>query len=141
MAPRGLPKANQALCGGFCFGTCGRRACAIFEISDTRHQRLLAEEPAECADIFQFQIGERIGHIRSVAKCNSPTSHCMADFIDSGANWRFDMFAALCIGKSFPVAPSLHHEKSLNILQIRGPRTRQVIMGSVTSMGAVDKCE
>jgi hypothetical protein len=86
-----------------------RRACAIFEISHTRHQWLLAEEPGERVAIVEFQIGERIRHVGRMAKRNDPTRHGVSDFVDSGTDRRFDMFAALRIGKTFPVTPSLHH--------------------------------
>jgi hypothetical protein len=39
----------------------------------------------------------------------------VADFVDSGTDWRFDMIAALRIRKSLPSAPSLNHENNLSI--------------------------
>jgi hypothetical protein len=107
-APGGLAQAYQPLRRRLCFRTGRRRACAIFEISDTRRQLLLAEEPGECVAIIKFQISERIGHVGGMAECNDPTRHGVSDFIDSGTDRRFDMFAALRIGKTFPVTPSLH---------------------------------
>jgi hypothetical protein len=50
-----------------------------------------------------------------VAESNNAAGHGVADFVDSGADWRFDMIAALRIGKSLPSAPSLNHENNLSI--------------------------
>src|SRR5262245_4826433 len=112
-APGGLTQAHQPLRGGLGFGAARCGACAIFEIGDMRYQRLLAEEPAECAGaVIEFQHGERIGHICGMAESDDAAGHCVADFVDPGADRRFDMFAALCIGKSLPVTPSLNHEIS-----------------------------
>src|SRR5262245_54476186 len=116
--PGGLTQAHQTLRRGFGFGAGRRRACAIFKIGNMRYQRLLAEEPAEQAGtIVQFQVSERIGHIAGMTEGNDATGHHVTDFIDAGADRRFDMFATLCIRKSFPVAPSLYHENSLNMFQ------------------------
>src|SRR5262245_45348542 len=138
--PGGLTQAHQTLRRGLGFGTGRRCACAIFEIGDMRYQRLLAEEPAEQAGaIVQFQVSERIGHIAGMTEGNDATGHHVADFIDPGADRRFDMFATLCIGKSFPVAPSLHHEKSSICFKKASPETRQVMIGFAASTGPVDK--
>src|SRR4029450_2329494 len=107
-APGGLTQAYQPLRRRLGFRAGRRRACAIFEISDTRHQWLLAEEPGESVAIVQVQIGKRIGHVGRMAECNDATRHGVSDFVDSGTDRRFDMFAALRIGKAFPVTPSLH---------------------------------
>jgi hypothetical protein len=50
-----------------------------------------------------------------MAKSNNAAGHSVADFVDSWANWRFNMIAALRIGKSFPSAPSLNHKNNLSI--------------------------
>jgi hypothetical protein len=76
-----------------------------------------------------------------VAEGDDATGHSVADFVDSGADWRFNVIAALGIGKSLPSAPSLNHENNLSIsssLQKAAPRTRQLIIGSVRSTGPVD---
>jgi hypothetical protein len=100
-----------------CFRTGRRRARAIFEISDTRHQWLLAEEPGECVAIVQVQIGKRIGHVGGMAECNDPTRHGVPDFVDSGTDRRFDMFAALRIGKRFQLLQVCTIKSPPNILK------------------------
>ena len=113
-APGSLTQADQPLRGGLGLGAAGCRACAIFEVGDTRPERLLAEEPAECSSAaVQFQVSERFGYVACMTERNNPASHCMTDFVNSGTDGRFDMSAALCIGKSLPATPSLHHKKSL----------------------------
>jgi hypothetical protein len=52
-----------------------------------------------------------------VAEGDNAAGHGVADFVDSGADRRFDMIAALRIGKSLPSAPSLDHENNLSIHQ------------------------
>ena len=105
--PGGLTQAYQPLCRSLCFRAGRRRACAVFEISDARHQWLLAEEAGKCIAIVQFQISERIGHVAGMTECNYPARHRVSNFIDPGADRRFDMFAALRIGKAFPITPGL----------------------------------
>ena len=46
-APGGLAQAHETLCGGLGFGAAGRRAGAVFEIGNARHQRLLAKQLRE----------------------------------------------------------------------------------------------
>jgi hypothetical protein len=41
----------------------------------------------------------------------------MANFINARTDRRLDVFAALRVGKSLPIAPSLNHEKSSNLLK------------------------
>ena len=114
--PRCLSQAHQAACGRLCFRAAGRRASAILKVGDPRHQRLFAKEAGESAGTaIQLQVGKRVRNIARVAKSNDATGHGMADFIDPGPNWRFDMIAALRIRKSLPSAPSLNHENNLNI--------------------------
>jgi hypothetical protein len=50
-----------------------------------------------------------------VAEGDNTAGHGVADFVDPGADWRFDMIATLRIGKSLPSTPSLDHENNLNI--------------------------
>jgi hypothetical protein len=50
-----------------------------------------------------------------MAERNDTAGHRVTNFINSGADRRFDMIAALRIGKSLPAAPSLNHENNLNI--------------------------
>jgi hypothetical protein len=50
-----------------------------------------------------------------VAEGDNTPGHGVADFVDPGADWRFDMIATLRIGKSLPSAPSLDHENNLSI--------------------------
>jgi hypothetical protein len=73
-----------------------------------------------------------------VPEGNNAAGHGVADFIHSGADWRFNMIAALRIGKSLPSAPSLNHENDLNIPSKSASGTRQVNIGSVRSTGSVD---
>jgi hypothetical protein len=55
-----------------------------------------------------------------MAKGNDPASHGVTNFVNSGADGRFNVFAALGIGKAFPSTPSLNHEISLSIIQKGG---------------------
>jgi hypothetical protein len=41
---------------------------------------------------------------------NNPAGHRMPDLVNTRADGRFNMFAAICIGKSLPITPSLNHE-------------------------------
>jgi hypothetical protein len=75
---------------------------------------LFAEEPAESADtIVQLQVGEIICDVGGMTESDNAACHRMTNFINPGTDRRFDMFAALRVGKSSPVAPSLHHENPL----------------------------
>jgi hypothetical protein len=74
-----------------------------------------------------------------MTESHNTAGHRMPNFIDAGTDRRFDVFAALRVGKSLPIAPSLNHEKSSNLLKKSDPATRQVIIRSAGSTGAVDK--
>jgi hypothetical protein len=52
-----------------------------------------------------------------MTESNNPAGHCMANFINARTDRRLDVFAALRVGKSLPIAPSLNHEKSSNLLK------------------------
>jgi hypothetical protein len=73
-----------------------------------------------------------------MTECNNPARHRVADFVNPGADRRFDMIAALRIGKSFPSTPSLDHNNS-SVSPKGGPGTRQLTIGSATSTPSVDK--
>jgi hypothetical protein len=101
---------------GLGFRAACRRARAILEISDMRNQRRLAEESAECTDTtIQLQVGECVRNVRGMTESHNSAGHRMPNFIDAGTDRRFDVFAALRVGKSLPIAPSLNHEKSSNL--------------------------
>jgi hypothetical protein len=57
-------------------------------------------------------------------KRDDPAGHRVADFVNSGADWRFNMFAAVRVRKSLPTAPGLHHENSFNISLKRAHQER-----------------
>jgi hypothetical protein len=50
-----------------------------------------------------------------MTESHNTAGHRMPNFIDAGTDRRFDVFAALRVGKSLPIAPSLNHEKSSNL--------------------------
>src|SRR6476660_983949 len=103
-----------------------------------RNQRRLAEESAECTDTtIQLQVGECVRNVCGMTESHNTAGHRMPNFIDAGTDRRLDVFAALRVGKSLPIAPSLNHEKSSNLLKKSDPR--QVIIRSAGSTGAVDK--
>jgi hypothetical protein len=123
--PGVLAQAHQTLCRGFGFGAAGRRARAVFKIRDARDQRLLPKEPCEhTGSVIQFQIRQGISDVAGMPERNDPAGHRMADFVNTRTDGRFNMFATMCIGKSFPITPSLNHENpseshSKNALQER----------------------
>jgi hypothetical protein len=45
-----------------------------------------------------------------MTESNNATGHRMPNFINARTDRRLDVFAALRIGKSLPIAPSLNHE-------------------------------
>jgi hypothetical protein len=59
-----------------------------------------------------------------VTEGDDPAGHCVPDLVDSGANWRFNVIAALGIGKSLPTAPSLNHKNDLSISLKKPPPER-----------------
>jgi len=44
-----------------------------------------------------------------------PAGHRVANLINPGTDWRFDMVTDLLVGETLPTAPALHHEIPLEL--------------------------
>src|SRR6185503_14145906 len=131
--PGGLAQAEQALRGRARLGAGRGRAGPVLEIGDTRHQRLLAEEPGERADAaVELELGQGAGDVFRMAESDDAPGHRMTDLVHARADRGLDRAAALRVRETLPAAPDLHTE-SLGLVFRRCP-TRQALIRSGRSM-------